>query len=144
MALVSSQAFWDYPVARLYAFGGLTAMRATSLLYGCLLSLGAVANAAATGGSAAASSMNASAGCTHNGSSEHGSSHDTSAASGDSLNVPHSAATSSPSSNHRSGNANSNVDDSPARFGGADNAPDGSSHGSSGLGWQSLLPGSIQ
>jgi hypothetical protein len=35
------------------------------------------------------------------------------------------------------------MDDSPVRFGG-DSSPDGSSHGSSGLGWQSLLPGSIQ
>ncbi|HUA80609.1 MAG TPA: hypothetical protein VL997_09575 [Dyella sp.] len=120
-------------------------MRATTLLLGCLLSLGAIANVAATG--TAAASVNAGAGCTGHGSSDRSGGHDTSSSSnGDSVNVSRSNGSSSvPSSNaHAAGTANSTMDDSPAHLGGGDATPDGSSRGSSGLSWQSLLPGSIQ
>ena len=127
--------------------GGLIAVRAIPLLLVCLLGLGVVANAAAAG-AAAAGGMSAGAGCTaHNGNSERDSSRDTSSYSGDAMNVPRSNGSSvrSTSSGSRSGNANgSSMDDSPFRFSNGDAAPDGSSHGSSGLSWQSLLPGSIQ
>lgn len=122
------------------------AMRAISSLLVCLLGLGFVANATAAG-TAAATSM--SAGCIgHGGSAEHGSSsRDASPYNGDALSVPRTSSSSShaSSSSNRSGNAGGNsMDDNPTRFSNGDSTPDGSSHGSSGLSWQSLLPGSIQ
>ncbi|GAB2586278.1 hypothetical protein ISP15_11900 [Dyella jejuensis] len=116
-------------------------MRAIPLLLGYLLSFGAIANATASsmtadGGMGAAGS----ASTDHN--SDHGASHGSSSASGDALNIPHSGA-STPSGNSRSASGASTTDDTPAHFGGDDASPGGVSHGS-GLGWQSLLPGSIQ
>ncbi|GLQ90620.1 hypothetical protein GCM10007898_41960 [Dyella flagellata] len=144
--LASKQGFWEYRAAWLYASGAWIAMRATSLLLVCLLGLGTAANAVAAGAAGAAGS--ASAGCTgRNSSSEHAGGHDTSSSSGDTMNVSRNGNASSrqPSSSSRSGNSsNSSMDDTPTRFSTGDSAPDGSSHSSSGLGWQSLLPGSIQ
>jgi hypothetical protein len=121
------------------------AMRAISSLLVCLLGLGFVADATAAG-SAAAASM--SAGCTgHGGSAEHGSSSRDASYNGDALNVPRTSSSSSHASSpsNRAGNTGGNsMDDNPTRFSNGDSTPDGSSHGSSGLSWQSLLPGSIQ
>lgn len=147
VALASSRGFWDHRAARLDALGALIAMRATSLLLVCLLGLGAAANAAATSGAAStAGSMGGSAGCTEHSSSDHGSSHDTSSSNGDAMSVSHhgGSSSSSSSSSNRSGNSGSGVDENPTRFNSNESSPDGSSHGSSGLSWQSLLPGSIQ
>ena len=147
-ALASRRCFWDHPAARLNALGALIAMRATSLLLVCLLGLGAAANAVAAGGAAAAGGSNAGAGCTeHSGNSEHGNGHYASSSNGDGMNVPRGGSSSSQSSgNSHSGNSGggNNMDDNGSRFGSGDASPDGSSHGSSGLSWQSLLPGSIQ
>ncbi|RDS82851.1 hypothetical protein DWU98_06830 [Dyella monticola] len=124
-------------------------MRATSLLLGCLLSLGAVAQAVAAG-APATGDVSASTGCTGHGNSDHGSGHETSASNGDGLNISRStsavSSSSSSSSTHGSSSTNSTMDDAPAHFGGSDTSPDGASHssGPSGLSWQSLLPGSIQ
>jgi len=124
-------------------------MRATSLLLGCLLSFGAVAQAMAAG-TPASSDMSASTGCTGHGNSDHGSGHETSAANGEGLNLSSrssstASSSTSSSSTHGSSSNNSTMDDAPAHLGG-DTSPDGASHssGPSGLSWQSLLPGSIQ
>jgi hypothetical protein len=119
----------------------LIAMRVTPLLLGCLLGLVTAANAAA----AAAGGMNASAGCTHGG-GDHVGGHDAAASGADALNASHGTVTSSSASSGNTHTGGSGaMDDSPARFGGGnDSSPDGSSRGPSGLGWQSLLPGSIQ
>jgi hypothetical protein len=127
-----------------YAYGGLIAMRATALMLGCLLSLATLANAKAAGVSAA----NGSAGCRDHASLDRAgsSSHEAGAASGDALARHGSGSAAAPSSSdsHSGGSSGRAMDDSSTRFGGGDTSPDGSSHGSSGLGWQSLLPGSIQ
>jgi hypothetical protein len=120
------------------------AMRATSLLLGCLLGLGAVATAAANGSSIAGTMGNTSGtgyNC-NNQSSEHGSNHDAVAAGGgDTLSVSHVSSVSSTPSSHRGSTSNSSESD--VIHVSDDASPNHSSHGSS-LSWQSLLPGSIQ
>jgi hypothetical protein len=118
-------------------------MRATPLLLGCLLGLGAIATAAANGSSMTnALGTSSGTGYNCNGQSEHGNGHDEAASTGgDALNVSHGSATSSSPSNHPS-SANRSPENDVPRFG-EDASPNHSSHGS-GLSWQSLLPGSIQ
>jgi hypothetical protein len=118
-------------------------MRATPLLLGCLLGLGAIANATATG-TTAASSMSASSGynCTNH-AGDRSASHDNSSTNGDAFNIPRGASRSSGSSSHDHAPSSSNSsDDAPVHMG--DDASGGSSSHGSGLSWQSLLPGSIQ
>jgi hypothetical protein len=120
-------------------------MRATPLLLGCLLGLGAIANAMAAGTTAASGmgSTGSSYNCTDH-SAEHGTDHQTSSASGDALNIPRAASHAAVSPSNRSSSANA-TDDSPVHASGGGDVPsENSSRGSSGLSWQSLLPGSIQ
>lgn len=120
-------------------------MRATSLLLGCLLSLGAIANATAagtiaTGGGGSGSS--ASENCTSHAADHSTASHDNSSGnSGDAFNLPHGTSAASSATHNRAAAAGSSSDDNSVHMSGGDG--DGSSHGS-GLSWQSLLPGSIQ
>jgi hypothetical protein len=123
---------------------GLIAMRAIPLLLGCLLSLGAIANATAAGTTAAASMGKATSyNCTSH-SADASPSHDSTATSGDAFNIPHSSngSTGSSSRTHPSASP-TNTDDTPVHMGGGD-ATNGNASHSSGLSWQSLLPGSIQ
>jgi hypothetical protein len=118
-------------------------MRATPLLLGCLLGLGAIATAAANGSSVAGigSSAGSSYNCNHQ-SPEHSSNHDMVAPSGgDALGVSHASAVPSSPSSHPSSASNSSESD--VIHVSDDASPNHSSHGS-GLSWQSLLPGSIQ
>ena len=118
-------------------------MRATSLLLGCMLSLGAIANAAATG-TTAGSSMSgaASYNCDNHADTSHAASHDSASVSGDALSIPRSStAAGSSSSNHTS---TTSGDEATSHIGGGGDASSGSASHSAGLGWQSLLPGSIQ
>ncbi|GLQ49370.1 hypothetical protein ACFFJT_05470 [Dyella flava] len=122
-------------------------MRATPLLLGYLLSLGAIANATAAGTTATSSMGTGTSGSSYSGTShtaEHSASHDTSPVSGDALSIPRGASGSSGSSSSSHASSSSSAsDDAPAHMGGSD-ATSGDSSRSSGLGWQSLLPGSIQ
>jgi hypothetical protein len=119
-------------------------MRVIPLLLGCLLGLGAIATAAANGSSTAGalgSSSSSSYNCT-NQPSEH-SNHDAVPTSGgvDAVAASHDGTVSSSPSTH-SNNTNSASESDATHFG-DDALPNHSSH-SSGLSWQSLLPGSIQ
>ncbi|GLQ47890.1 hypothetical protein GCM10007862_29410 [Dyella lipolytica] len=118
-------------------------MRAIPLLLGCLLSVGAIANATATGTKAAGGISATSAyNCTDQ-SAGHATSHDTTSANGDALNIPRAGSTAGSSGSIHASSPRSSTEDSPAHAA-ADALPGNTSHGSSGLGWQSLLPGSIQ
>ncbi|RDS82676.1 hypothetical protein [Dyella psychrodurans] len=113
-------------------------MRATPLLLASVLSLGTIASASATGTSTAGTSGY---NCT-NQSGERSASRESASTGGDTLNIPRaSSATRSATSSHAS--SSSSTDESATHLSGADATSSGSAH-SSGLGWQSLLPGSIQ
>ncbi|QRN52972.1 hypothetical protein [Dyella caseinilytica] len=119
-------------------------MRATPLLLGCLLGLVTIADATAAG-TTAASGGSASSGynCTDH-AGDRSTSHETSAASGDAFNIPRGASHSTGSTSHdHASSSSTSTDDAPMHMGGGDAASGSSSH-SSGLSWQSLLPGSIQ
>ncbi|QAU23791.1 hypothetical protein EO087_07170 [Dyella sp. M7H15-1] len=121
-------------------------MRSTPLLLGCLLSFCAVTNATAAG-TLAANGMNAGSGyhCTDH-SAEPSTHHDNSSVSGDAMSILRSGKSSSTdsSSNNHASSSNDSADDAPVHMSGSDTSSDGGSPHSSGLGWQSLLPGSIQ
>lgn len=138
-ALACPGHFWDYP-ALACASKGLIAMRATHLLFGCVAALGLVAPAyAAT--NVDAGSVGASD-CAHAGASDSSTSRDAAAPAGDSIGLPH--ITGAPSSSSAPAASGSRHDDSVITgSGGSDDAaPAPTRHVS--LGWQSLLPGSIQ
>jgi hypothetical protein len=117
-------------------------MRAVPLLLIVLLSLGVIAHATAAE-TAAADNMSSNEGSSH--ASDRAAGRETSSSSGDAMNIPRSGARRSvPSNSSRTNSSSSSADDTPTHFGDSDTSPDGSSRGSSGLGWQSLLPGSIQ
>lgn len=113
-------------------------MRAIHLLTGCVLGLGlaATANAATNvdAGSAGAGD------CVHSTTADSGSSRDAAISGGDSVGLGHIAAPAT----RGSAPATSRHDDSPLPgSGGSDDAAPSHSRRVS-LGWQSLLPGSIQ
>jgi hypothetical protein len=119
-------------------------MRAIPLLLGCLLGLGAIANAVAAGTTAAGGNMSASSSynCTNH-TDERSASHDSSSASGDAFAIPRGASGSTGSSSHsHTSSSSSSSDEGSMHMSGGDAG--GTSSHSSGLSWQSLLPGSIQ
>jgi len=108
-------------------------MRAIHLLFVSMLGLGGIATAAA--GDVAVS--NSDANCTRQSSSDSTAPHDSSNSRGD-ADLPHARATrSAPASTASS--SMSNGDSGVSGSGGGDASPKRAS-----LGWQSLLPGSIQ
>ena len=111
-------------------------MRATHLLLGCVLCFGVSATAVAANTSAA-HSTDSTACPTPDGGSNHGGNHDGSA-SGDAVSVSHSTAASV-----HTAHSSSSADEGSIRIG-ADGGGASDSSRSSNLGWQSLLPGSIQ
>jgi uncharacterized protein YceK len=115
-------------------------MRTIPLILASVLLLGTCANVSATGNATAGASS--SYNC-NNQPSDRSASHESAATGGDALNLPHtsSSARSDNSSSHASSSTGS--DESATHLGGNDASSSGSAH-SSGLGWQSLLPGSIQ
>jgi hypothetical protein len=135
-ALASPGQFWDDP-ALACASKGLIAMRAIHLLTGCVFALGLVATAhAATNvdaGSAGAGD------CAHSTTADGGSSRDATASGGESVGLAHTTAPATQGSNSTSSRGDSTISGS----GGSDDAAPAQSHRVS-LGWQSLLPGSIQ
>jgi hypothetical protein len=108
-------------------------MRAVPLLLGCLLGLGAIANATAAG-TTAAGSMGAASGTSYN-CNQHAAEH--------SFNIPRGASGSSSAPGNIRPSGSSTSGDAPSHMDGGESSGSGSSR-SSGLGWQSLLPGSIQ
>ncbi|HTV86447.1 MAG TPA: hypothetical protein VME63_13625 [Dyella sp.] len=115
-------------------------MRAIPLMLASVLMLGTCANVSATGTSTTGNTS----GCNcNNPSGEHAASHESAATGGDALNLPRaSGSTRSDNSTSHAGSTTGS-DESATHLGGGDAATSGSAH-SSGLGWQSLLPGSIQ
>jgi hypothetical protein len=116
-------------------------MRATPLIIASLLSLGTFASAMAMGTSAAGTAGANGYNCT-NQSIDHAASHESASTGGDALNIPHASNSVRTSSTSHSASSNT-TDENSSHFGGSDATSSGSAH-SSGLGWQSLLPGSIQ
>jgi hypothetical protein len=113
-------------------------MRATSLILASVLSLGTIASATATGSSKAGT---AGYNCT-NQAGERSASHESASTGGDTLNLPRPGSNNSSATTSRA-TGSGNTDENATHFGGSDATSSGSAH-SSGLGWQSLLPGSIQ
>ena len=113
-------------------------MRAIHLLSGCVLALGLVATAnAATNvdaGSADASD------CAHGTAADGGSSRDAAISGGDSVGLAHMAA---PTTQAGTPASSRHGDSAIPGSGGSDDSAPSHSHRVS-LGWQSLLPGSIQ
>jgi hypothetical protein len=114
-------------------------MRAIPLILASVLMLGTCANVSATGTTtAAASSYNC-----NNQSSERSASHESASTGGDALNLPHASSSTRSDTSSSHANTTTGSDESATHLGGGDASSSGSAH-SSGLGWQSLLPGSIQ
>lgn len=132
-ALAPLRHFWDYPRLGL-CVKGLIAMRAIHLLIGCILGLGAVATAAAAGTGSGAETADAS-NCAPPGLPASGA-RDSTSPGGDVMGISHEPTQSASASSGKSG------DSGDIHSGGDSVSPPRQPHAS--LGWQSLLPGSIQ